>query len=94
MWPDNKVSVVNADQTKSFVLRTVPTPQTITLDNAGFINGFEKAMVANGVTITNRQHFPLAGVDAYVVDSTQVAPAGTVYNRAVITLANGLIPMD
>jgi len=85
----NKISVINADQTKSFMMRTVQTGTAVTLDNASFIKGFENSIVTNGATITDRQRLPLAGVDAYVVDTTQSVPAGTVYNRLAVTLANG-----
>jgi hypothetical protein len=85
----NKVSVVNADRTKSFTMRIAQTGENITLDDAAFIKGFESSMIANGVTIADRQHVPLAGIDAYAVDSTQPVPSGTVYNRMMVTLANG-----
>jgi len=85
----NKLSVINADQTKSFTMRIAQTGLNLTLDNEAFIKGFEGSMIANGVTITDRQHVPLAGLDAYVVDSTQPVPAGTIYNRMMVTLANG-----
>jgi hypothetical protein len=87
--PDDKAAYLNPDQTKSFTMRITQIPTSLTLDSSDFINGLEKSIVAGGATITDRQHLPLGGIDAYVVDSTQTASAGTVYNRMMVTIANG-----
>ena len=87
--PGNKLSAINADETKSFTLRTVEVGPDLTLDNAAFIKGFEESIVKNGFTITNRSHAPLGGIDAYVVDCTQSMPAGPVTTRIMTTIANG-----
>jgi hypothetical protein len=87
--PGNQASFINSDRTKSFILRIAPVPKNIALDNASFIKGFEGSMTNNGATITDRQHLPLGGIDAYVVDSTTPVPAGTANNRMSVTLANG-----
>jgi hypothetical protein len=85
----NKLAVVNADQTKSFVLRIVAAGDDILVDNAAFLAGVEKSMVAQGVTITNRQPATLVGQPARTIDATQPAPAGTVYNRMTMVMADG-----
>jgi hypothetical protein len=93
-WTDkgiqgDKASLVNADQTKSFIFRIVATGDDILVDNPSFLDGVEKSMVAEGVTITDRQPGTLAGVAARTIDATQQAPAGTVYNRMTMVMANG-----
>ena len=85
----NKISVLNADQTKSFILRIVACGDDILVDDAGFLTGVEKSMVAQGVTITDRQPATLVGQPARTIDATQQAPAGTVYNRMTVVMANG-----
>jgi hypothetical protein len=86
----NQAAFVNADQTKSFTMRIGPCPETITVDNPSFLNGVESSMTARGVSITDRQSVQVAGLDAHAIDATQTAPAGMVYNRMTLVLANGL----
>ncbi len=87
--PGNIASWVSADQTKSFVLRIVQTGLDITVDDPAFLGGVEKSMLAQGVTITNRQPATLAGLAGREIDNTQTAPQGAVYNRMTIVMANG-----
>jgi hypothetical protein len=93
-WKDqntagNKVSVVNSDQTKSVVMRIAACGDDILVDDPGFLGGVEKAMIAQGAAITDRQPGTLAGLAARTIDATQQAPAGIVYSRMTLVMANG-----
>ena len=85
---ENKVSAINADQTKSFTLRTVNVGAELRLDDASFIKGFENSVTGNGFTITARLHVSLAGIDAYALDASRTMPAGPVDTRMMVTVAN------
>lgn len=85
----NQISAVSPNQTKTFILRIGKIGPQLTLNDPSFIKAYEGSMTANGLTITDRQHIPLAGVDAYVVDSNQTVPAGTIFNRMILAVLNG-----
>jgi hypothetical protein len=61
----------------------------ILVDDPGFLGGVEKAMIAQGAAITDRQPGTLAGLAARTIDATQQAPAGIVYSRMTLVMANG-----
>jgi len=87
--PGNQLAIVNPDQTKSFILRIVAVGPNLGIDNASFASGVEKSMTANGATITGRTTGTLAGLDARIWDATTQAPAGAVYDRMTVVMANG-----
>jgi hypothetical protein len=85
----NAATYVNADQTKSIVLRIVATGTDLTFEDPTFLEGAKKSMVANGATLTGQQTITFCGLDARTIDTTQNAPAGKVFGRMTIVFADG-----
>ncbi len=87
--PGNKLATQSPDESKAAILRIVEVGSGLGIDNTSFADGLEKSVTAVGATIKGRSKSTFAGMESRIWDAETKMPAGLVYTRMIVVMANG-----